>query len=318
MLYLYLLLIIIGLALLIKGADILVEGASNLAKKYKVSELVIAMTIVAFGTSAPEFIISFTAALTGHPDISLGNIIGSNIFNMFVVLGITGLVYPISVQDKTIKYEIPFSLVAGLALFICAKVTIMQNAVSYVDRVDGVIFLMLFTLFLIYVYVNMKRDQEKEVENNEPTFSLLKSFLFMVLGLALLIFGGKVVVDFAVLFAGSLGVNEEVIALTIVAGGTSLPELMISVMAILKKKSDIAIGNIVGSNIFNILFILGVSAIATPISYQHKFDIDMYFLLGGSILLFVYTKMNKKLDRLEGSVFIGMYLWYIVYIIGRG
>ena len=245
------LLLVLGLALLIKGADWLVEGAASLARKFRIPELVIGLTIVAFGTSAPELIVNTFAAFEGSYDIVLGNIIGSNNFNLFIILGISSLITPLVVQSNIVWKEIPFSFLAAVILFILGNDYLFaDNAPASLSRVDGLMLLAAFVLFLFYIYKNLKKEPEKKSEENK--LSNIKITLFIIVGLAALIFGGRLVVNNAIIIAQALEISEKVIGLTIVAAGTSLPELATSLVAAAKKNNDIAVGNVIGSNIFNI------------------------------------------------------------------
>ena len=311
------LLIILGMALLVKGGDLLVDGSSSLARRYKISELAIGLTIVAFGTSAPELVVSLAAAVKSHPEIALGNVIGSNNFNLFAILGLTGIIAPIAVQKNTVWIEIPFSLLALIILYLLANLNFLPDETNTITRVDGVILLLFFGLFLFYVYKSMKTAGNADGGPSVKTLSLFKSVVYIVLGLLFLVIGGRVVVNSAVDLARDLDISEKVIALTIVAAGTSLPELVTSVTAIIKKSSDIAIGNIIGSNIFNIFLILGVSASVKPINYSPVFNNDIYLIAFGTVLLFLsmFIGGRRKLDRWQAAVFLVIYAGYIVYII---
>lgn len=304
------LLLVLGLALLIKGADWLVNGASALAKKYNVSDLAVGLTVVAFGTSAPELVVNSIAAFESHHDIVFGNVIGSNVANIFLVLGITGLIYPLVVQNSTIWREIPLSLLAAILLFLLVHNLFLFDT-PVLSRVNASFLLLFFGLFMYYMY----RQLQKEHETNEPVvagLSKIKIVLFIVLGLAGLVFGGKLVIDNAVEIAAMLGVSEKIIGFTIVAVGTSLPELATSVVAALRKNTNIAVGNIVGSNIFNIFLIIPVSAMIKPVYYNPVFDTDLYVLMGGTLFLFVamFTGGRKQLDRWEAALLL---LFYILY-----
>src|SRR5690606_6876924 len=251
-----LLLLVVGFAALIFGANWLVEGASFLARKNRISDLAIGLTIVAFGTSAPELIVNSVAAYNGHFDIVLGNIIGSNNFNLFIILGIAGLVYPITVQSSTAWREIPISLLITL-LFLVLVNDFFTSSTSIISRFDGVILFACFLSFLYYVSKKMKVEDSEEISHeNKANY---KIWGWMIFGLAGLVIGGKLVVDNGVAIATELGVSQKIIGLTIIATGTSLPELVTSIVAAIKRKSDIAIGNVIGSNIFNILLILPMS-----------------------------------------------------------
>jgi len=293
--------LIIGFAILIKGADWLVGGASSLAKKHKVSDLVIGLTIVSFGTSAPELIVNSIASFQDHSDIIFGNVIGSNNLNLFVILGIVGLIMPITVQSSTVWKEIPISFFAIIVVFVLSNRLFLQTN-NVLSRMDGLVLLILFLLFLFYI----------EISN-------WKIWGLITIGLAGLVFGGKLVVNNAIEIAVNFGVSEKIIGLTIIAAGTSLPELVTSVVAALKKNSDIAIGNIIGSNIFNLLLILSVSSLINPIRYNPSFNTDMYMLAGGTAFLFIamFTLGKKKLDRWEAGILLATFIIYTIYLIGK-
>lgn len=309
--------LIIGLLLLIKGADWLLNGASALAKKYNVSDLAIGLTIVAFGTSAPELVVNVLASGNGYDEIVFGNIIGSNNFNLFVILGISGLIAPLAVQSSTVWKEIPLSLFAAALLFILAN-DFFTSSSPLVSRVDGFIFLTLFGLFLFYVYKQLKSDPSVQTEDaKESDLSQLKIWGWILGGLAGLIFGGRLVVNNAIEIATVLGVSEKIIGLTIIAAGTSLPELATSVVAAMRKNVDIAVGNIVGSNIFNIFLILAVSAFVKPVSFNPSFNSELYLLGGGTLLLFIamFTGGKKKLDRWEAALLLITFIAYTGYLV---
>jgi cation:H+ antiporter len=311
------LLVIAGFACLIFSANWMVNGASALAKKFRVSDLAIGLTIVAFGTSAPEMVVSIIASVEGYPDIVLGNIVGSSNFNLFVILGLSGLILPITVQSSTAWKEIPISLfVAVLLLFLLNDFSLSGQ--SYLSGIDGVIMLALFLLFLYYVYGQMKKDQHMQsTQEIAAQMSAGKIVVLILSGLAGLIIGGQLVVSSSVNIANSLGVSEKIIGLTIVAAGTSLPELVTSVVAAAKKNCDIAIGNVIGSNIFNILLILSISSIVKPIAYNPKFNTDLLILIGGTLFLLtsMLTGQRKKLDRWEAGLLFGFYLIYTAYLV---
>lgn len=312
---LQILLLLIGLVLLVKGADWLVDGASVLAKKYNVSDLAIGLTIVAFGTSAPELVVNAVAAQGNFPDIVFGNIIGSNNFNLFIILGIAGIITPLAVQSSTVWKEIPFSLLAAMGLLFLANNYFLSES-KEISRIDAVILLAFFGGFLYYVATQLKADPTAEVVENKD-YSNLKIWVLIVIGLAGLVGGGKLVVDNAVAMAQSLGVSEKIISLTIVAAGTSLPELATSVVAAMRKNADIAIGNIVGSNLFNILLILGVSGLIRPLPFNEAFNTDIYMLLGGTAFLFLAMFIGRKhrLDRWQSLLLLCVYLAYTGYLV---
>ena len=310
-------LLALGFVLLIKGSDWLVGGASALARKFNISDLSIGLTIVAFGTSAPELVVNTFAAFQGHHDIVLGNVIGSNIFNIYVILGIAGIITPLVIQSSTVSKEIPFSFLAIIIMYILGN-DFFTSSAGIISRLDGFILLILFCLFLYYVYKQLRVNvnvQDKEHIN----LSSLKIIILIISGLAGLIAGGRLIVVNAVQIAQAIGVSEKVIALTIVAAGTSLPELATSVVAALKKNNDIAVGNIIRSNIFNIFLILGASSVIKPVGYDKIFNIDLYFLSVGTIVLFIamFTGNRKKLDRWEAVVFLLLYCGYLFYMLAH-
>ncbi|TDQ17536.1 cation:H+ antiporter [Algoriphagus boseongensis] len=314
--FLQIILLIVGLVLLVKGADWLVDGASVLAKKKNVSDLAIGLTIVAFGTSAPELVVNAVAASGNYPDIVFGNIIGSNNFNLFIILGLSGLIIPLSVQSSTVWKEIPFSLFAAIGLFFLANNYFLTES-RELSRWDAAILLVLFGAFLYYVATQLKSEPSSDTQEVK-NYSTAKIWGLIIIGLAGLVGGGKLVVDNAVAMAQSLGVSEKIIGLTIVAAGTSLPELATSVVAAMRKNADIAIGNIIGSNIFNIFLILGVSGLIRPLEYNVSFDTDLYILMGGTIFLFfaMFTGKRHKLDRWEAFLLLSTYLLYTGYLVG--
>lgn len=309
------LLFVFGLALLIKGADWLVNGASALAKRYRVPDLAIGLTIVAFGTSAPELVVNTFASVQDHQGIVFGSVLGSNNFNLLAILGIAGLLSPLVVQSSTVWKEIPISFLAVAVLFVLAN-DFGAAGSPVVSRIDGLVLLVLFVLFLLYIYTQLKQDAAVPVAGLKP-MSSLKIWGFIFLGLAGLVIGGRLVVTTAVEMAAALGISEKIVGLTIVAIGTSLPELATSVVAVLRKNIDIAVGNIVGSNIFNIFLILSASALIRPIPYDLAFNTDMYLLAAGTIFLFfaMFTGQKHKLDRWEAAVLLLAYIGYTVYLI---
>lgn len=308
--------IIVGFVLLIKGADWMVSGASALAKKYNVSDLVIGLTIVSFGTSAPELVVNSVASFQRHSDIVFGNVLGSNIVNLFFILGIAGLVYPIRVQSSTVWKEIPISILAVIALFVLSNSFFLQK-INIVSRIDGAILLVMFAGFLYYIYLQMKTDRSVISETVVKEMSNLKIWGLIIIGISGLILGGKLVVDNAIKVATLLGVSEKIIGLTIVAIGTSLPELVTSVLAAFKKNSDIAFGNIIGSNIFNIFFILPVSSLIHPVDFNTSFNTELYLLGGGTLVLFIamFTGGKKMLDRWEAAILLLVYIVYTYLMI---
>ena len=309
------LLLTIGFVLLIRGANWLVDGASALAKKYNVSDLTIGLTVVAFGTSAPELAVNSFASIFNHQDIVFGNVIGSNNFNLFFILGIAGLISPITVQSSTVWKEIPFSFLAVLVLFFLTNDLIYAEK-NMLSRVDGLLLLTMFSIFIYYIYKQLKNDQARTIAK-ESKLSSMKLLNYIIFGLVSLIIGGIFAVDNASKLAFTLGVSEKIIGLTIVAAGTSLPELTTSVVAVLKKNNDIAVGNIIGSNIFNIFLILSVSSIIRPLSYDVKFNTDLLLLAGGTLFLFIamFTGQKKKLDRWEAMILLITFIAYTSFLI---
>jgi cation:H+ antiporter len=308
------LLIVVGFSCLIFGANWLVDGASALAKKYKISDLAIGLTIVAFGTSAPELVVSIIGSMNGYSDIVVGNIVGSNNFNLFIILGISGIILPITVQSSTAWKEIPISLLVTIILLFFLN-DFKFSEPSYLSRLDSLIMLVMFLMFLYYVFRQMKNDTS--IQANFVQKSTFKIWGLILIGLSCLILGGQLVVANSVKIANSLGISEKIIGLTIVAAGTSLPELVTSIVAATKRNSDIAIGNVIGSNIFNILLILSISGIVMPIDYNPKFNLDFYILIGGTVFLLtsMLTGQRKKLDRWEAFILLGFYLLYTTYLI---
>jgi cation:H+ antiporter len=309
-------LIIVGFVALIYGANWLVNGATSLAKKYNVSDLVIGLTIVAFGTSAPELVVNSVASYDGFSDIVLGNIIGSNNFNLFIILGIASLVYPIAVQRSTIKGEIPISLLVAIVFLFLAN-NFFLGGTREISRWDAVIMLILFGGFLYYIFRQMKNEFPEEIgympKSNTAIFGLI------VIGFVGLILGGKLVVDNAILVATELGVSQKIIGLTIIAAGTSLPELVTSLVAAMKKNSDIAIGNVIGSNIFNVLLVIPISAMINPITFNSIFNQDIYILIAGTLFVLgvlIFSKSNK-INRWHGLMILSFYLIYTSYLVSK-
>ncbi|MDW5289775.1 calcium/sodium antiporter [Formosa sp. PL04] len=309
-------LIIVGFTCLIFGANWLVDGASSLAKKHNISDLVIGLTIVAFGTSAPELVVNSVASFNGLSDIVFGNIIGSNNFNLFIILGIAGLIYPITVQSSTAWREIPISLIGAILLFVLAN-NFFTNQNLEISRLDGIILLVSFLCFLYYVFNQLKQEKTEVIAfENKSNYKIWGLVIFGISGL---IIGGKLVVDNSIDIATELGVSQKIIGLTIIAAGTSLPELVTSIVAALKKNSDIAIGNVIGSNIFNILLILAISSFVNPIKYNSNFNQDLFILIGGTVFLIIamFTGKRKKLDRWEAFILLSFYLIYTTYLVTK-
>lgn len=311
-----LILLVIGFIPLVYGGNFLVDGASSLAKKYNVPNMVIGLTIVAFGTSMPEFIVNVMSSAKGANEIAMGNIIGSNILNIAIILGITAIIRTLYVKDNTSTKEIPLTIISGLAVFFLANDTLIDKAsVSQISRADGFVMLMFFIIFLSYTFSLAKEGRAGE-EEDFKVFSTSKSAIYIILGLGLLMLGGKLIVDNAVNLARGFGISERIIGLTIVSLGTSLPELTTSIIAALKGNSDIAIGNITGSNLFNIFWVLGMSAIVSPIPLGgSQPDILLNILVSFLLFFFVFFSKEKKLDRKKGIFFVLLYIAYIVYLL---
>ena len=312
-------LLIIGFILLIKGADTFVLGASSIAKFFRISPLIIGLTIVAFGTSAPEAAVSITAAISGNNEMAIANIVGSNIFNLLCVGGVAAIIYPLSVQRSTIIKEFPFAILASVVLIILSYDTKFQGyPQNLLTRADGLILLALFAIFMYYLFdMALSSKEDKIDEPDQKQYSLGKSILLSIIGIIGIIIGGQVVVNSASSIALAFGMSENLIGLTIVAIGTSLPEFMTSVVAAKKGESDIAIGNIVGSNLFNILFILGLSATIHPIPIQPIVFVDMIIMLIVTILGFILSATKKTVSKGEGIILSLMYLIYMTFIIIR-
>ena len=316
------LLLVLGFILLIKGADILIDGASGLAKSLGLSPMVIGLSIVAFGTSAPEAAISINAALQGSDEIALSNIVGSNIFNVAVVIGIMALLSPLKVDRQTTHREIPYALLACILLLILVFDTALQQTESNViTRVDGLIFLAFFSLFIYYLYRISKTSNNNHKIETKPKHSKnhnkTKQILYFTIGLAGIVLGGKFVVDSSVAIALSWGISETLIALTIIAAGTSLPELVAGIVAVVKKEIDIAVGNIIGSSIFNILFVLGITSVITPIYATSEQIVDTFIMIFLHILLLIFAINRFTISRKEGSILFASYLVFLAFIIIR-
>ncbi len=304
-----------GFVILIKGADFLVVGASSIAKGFNISNLAIGLTVVAFGTSTPELLVNITSASRGLNDAAFGNIIGSNNFNLLFILGIAGILYPLTVQRNTVKIEIPISLGAAVITFILVNDVLLFGKDSNVlTKVDAAILLVCFAAFMLYIFRTMK-NSEVEAEQEIKTYGKGRSWLYVVIGLAMLVGGGNLVVENAVLIAEQFGLSEKLIGLTILAAGTSLPELATSAVAAYRKNTDIAIGNVVGSNIFNLLLILGVTGVIGDLPYNAALNTDVFVLFGGTLVLiiFMFTLKRRKLDRWEAVILLAGYIAYTIY-----
>lgn len=303
--------IVAGFVMLIKGADIFVENASKIAMKFNIPQMVIGLTIVAFGTSLPEAAVSIKAALSGNAGITVGNVIGSNIMNVLLILGVASCVAALVIKKNTLRIEIPFVIVISALLL---GLGMMGEELS---RVDGVIFVVLLAIFMVYLVYSAKNGEADEDEATVLTEkdTMIKLLFFVVVGAASIVLGSNVTVDAASFVAAEFGMTPRLIGLTIVAFGTSLPELVTSATAAKRGKTDIAIGNIVGSNIFNILFVVGISAIITPIGFEAAFIKDAIVAIGAVVLLFLCVLPKKKLTRAGGATMLICYMAYFAYIL---
>ena len=310
-------LLIVGFVVLILGADWLVSGASGLAKRLNVPDLVIGLTVVAFGTSAPELMVNLMAAINGVSEIALTNILGSNTINTFIILGISALIYPIKSQKSSRQYEIPWSVFAGLIILVMGTECFgFCGGEAIISRLDGVVLLFIFSLFMYYTLKMAKNNKETQEEGFLP-MKIWKAVLLIAVGLVALVVGGKVIVINAVSIAQAFGVSQAVIGVTVVALGTSLPELATSAIAAFKKNPDLAIGNVIGSNIFNVFFVLGISAVIRPLPSYSNLWIDASLAALGSLLLllFVSTNRHKELKRWQGAFFLVCYGVYLVWLL---
>lgn len=307
----------IGFLFLIFGSTWLVDGSSALAKRFNISDLVIGLTVVSLGTSSPELLVNIMSSIDNKGDIAIGNVLGSNIFNILIILGISAIVFPISVTKTTTWKEIPFSLLAVVVLWIIANDVLFDNATnSVLTRIDGLVLLCFFVIFMYYIIEVATQNKTEVVEIAKKT-NIWLSLGMITVGLTMLVFGSKWIVDGAIHIAKLFGLSESVIALTIVAAGTSLPELATSVAAAAKKNSDIAIGNVVGSNIFNVFFILGISAVINPLQFSQSSNNDILMAIMATLLLFAYIFIGKgkSISRLEGVTFVLIYIAYVVYLL---
>lgn len=312
--FIQIILIIVGFILLIKGADILVEGSSQIAKKLHISEIIIGLTIVSIGTSMPELFVSITSAMEGYSDMSVGNIIGSNICNLLLILGLSSIIRPVTFKKQTKLLENPMSIIFSIIFFVICNIN------DDINRTEGIFLIILFVLFLIYtITIALRSQRNKTILKLEETkkISFIKNVMLIILGITILKLGGDFVVYNAKMVAITLKVSEKVIGLTIVAIGTSLPELVTSITAAIKEDSDIAIGNIVGSNIFNMLLIIGVAALITPIKYNVTYNLQMVVLFIAMILMLIYPfiKPKNQLTRWKGLIFVLLYIAYMIELI---
>lgn len=312
---LYLILVLFGFFLLVKGSDFLVDGSKNIAQKLKVPEIIIGMTIVAIGTSLPELLVSTTATIENHADIAIGNIVGSNISNLFLILGSCTLIKNLKFHKETIYYENFFMLFTSILLFFFG-INYDGNKMNVINRKEGIILLIFCFLFLFYNVVMAINKKEEEIEKKEEKNTFL-SIISIVIGIIALKVGAEIVIDNITILAKMIGISEKIISLTLVAFSTSLPELMTSIAATKKGDIDIAIGNVIGSNILNILLIIGVSSILCPITYSLSYNKDMFILIGGTLLFTIYPFIGKKeeMTKWKGLLFVGIYFIYVLNLI---
>lgn len=311
--------IIAGLVLILVGSDWLVDGASAVARKYGISEFIIGMTIVGIGTSMPELVSSVISAVGGHGDMALGNVTGSNICNTLLILGVTALISPIGYTRSNIRKDIPFAILVSLFLMVmlynCFGV-FREMGTPGISRVDALYLLMIFAMFMIDSFKSAKKDGDSEESDDVRPMSMGKAVVFVLLGLAGLVFGGRLFVDHTVSIAERFNVSEAFISITLMAVGTSLPELATCVVAAMKGKNQLALGNVIGSNVFNISLIIGVSAAISPFEIQTISSVDMAMVMVSIILLWLaaFTFKKKRLDRVEGGIFLLCYIGYIAYL----
>lgn len=309
------LLLLVGLGLVVLGADWLVNGASSIARRAGISEFVIGLTIVGFGTSCPELVVSLSGAIEGNSDISVGNVVGSNIFNVLFILGLTAMVLPVGMTDKNRRIDIHITLGATILLVILGITGSMSGPV--ISRWEGVLMLLVFSAYLFYCFKSDSKDEFSETQ--QATLSIMKSIALTLTGLAGLIFGGDLFVDSATALARQIGVSDKFIAVTILAGGTSLPELATSLVAAIKGKEQLALGNILGSNVFNAMMILGLSSVITPLSFASMTIVDIITLVLSAVLLLIwaYTGRKNRIDRREGAAMLLCYVAYNVFLFSR-
>ena len=311
------LIVILGFILLIIGADLLVRGASNIAKKFYIPEMLIGLTIVALGTSAPELIITITSAQSGATDLIIGNAIGSNLCNLLLILGLMAIIHPILIDEEAKKIHIPVSLLSAIVILIL-ELCNLGSARAFIDRIDGILLVILFiTYFSFPIFTEIKDIKKafKENINNEESkkINVFVSIIFIVIGVVLLKFGGDFVVDNATLIAEHFNISERVIGLTIVAIGTAMPELVTSIVSIIRKDTDLAVGNLVGSCVLNLFLILGIGAIITPLEFSNEFNQNLILLIFANFILWIFNFIGKKniITRFKGIILLGFFSLYI-------
>lgn len=314
----YILLIILGLILLILGADLLVKGSSSIAKKFHIPEILVGLTIVAIGTSAPELIITITSAQNSMSDLIIGNAIGSNLCNILLILGLMGIISPVKIEKEARNFHIPVTIISTI-LILLMGLGILGNNTSFINWKEGIFLLILFVVYFSYPIVKEFEDILISIKNNSDNAELKKinpflCFIFIVLGIILLKYGGDLVVDYSTIIAETLNISERVIGLTIVAIGTALPELVTSIVSIIKKDTDLAVGNIIGSCVLNLLLILGIGAIITPLEFTPEFIQNLILLCFSTFLLFIFNYIGKKntITRFKGFVLLSIFIIYMI------
>ncbi|MBE5945404.1 MAG: calcium/sodium antiporter [Lachnospiraceae bacterium] len=307
MIFLKIALLVLGFVMLIKGADWFVDGTSGIATKLGIPQLVIGLTIVAMGTSLPEAAVSVTAALKGNAGIAIGNVLGSNILNVFIILGITAVIVSVAIQKSTLCIEMPYMILVTVVLIL------MGRTGNEISRLEGIVLWILFIIYLAYLFVLAKKGKQEDKEN-EVTTATWKLITYSIVGLVIVVWGSDITVDAATYIAKSVGLSERFIGLTIVALGTSLPELVTSVTAARKGNADIAIGNIVGSNIFNVLFVIGTSSLIIPVIYEPGFIIDGIIAIAAGVILWIAVFRKLELRRVWGIIFLACYAGYFAYL----
>ncbi|MBE6505598.1 MAG: calcium/sodium antiporter [Methanobrevibacter millerae] len=303
-------LLIVGFVLLIKGSDFFVDGASNIASILKIPTLIVGLTIVAFGTSAPEAAVSITSSLNGSNALAVSNVIGSNLFNMMLIVGLCALLNELKIGRDVVKIDLPFLVI--ITIILTAIILIGWN----ISQIEGILLLIIIIGYISFLVYNAKKTKESEIVE-KPKMSLLRSIIYIVLGAAAIVIGGDFVVDSASYIAMAFGMSETLVGLTIVAMGTSLPELVTSLTALKKDENQLVIGNVIGSNIFNILFVLGASSAISPIAINPNMLVDILLMLGVTVLFFIFGKTQDKYDKKEGCILVGLFIAYMAFAILR-
>lgn len=315
-------LLLVGLAILLKGADLLVRGASSIARTFRISEFVVGLTVVSFGTSLPELVIGLFATYENSPDIIIGNVIGSNIANILLVLGFAAIVRPLPATHGTVWREIPFTLIASIVLLCILNDGFFRSgAASQLGRIDGIVLLGFFGVFIYYVAHVIRKEKDHDWVETPAQHGVKRSIIELTIGMVGLVLGGKLAVEGAVAIGQDLGLSEALLGLTVIAIGTSLPELATSVVAAYRKNVDIAVGNVVGSNIFNTFIVLGITSLLKPIPFKVDLNMDLVVMMCATVTLFVAMFLGRPkhiVGRLEGGAFVMLYIGYMVYVGFRG